>query len=148
MEGSDGPGGQPRQHGSSHARPDRNLAGDPAAIGLVYPSGGLRLISVPRQSLGLRVGHRVDMGAARSCPCFLRACTGTGRASMGHRRVAGPTKSFIAVVVSSEPACECQSSFPLIMKRKLLVACSVIFHEILSPRSSLLIAIRQMALQA
>src|SRR5215469_10551496 len=105
MEVGYGINGKPCGYGSSLAGGDRDLAGDPACHWSTYASGCLCRIPIPRQPLGLGMGHIMDLGTTGSGARIARARGGTRRSSLGNRRLAGTAAPRVSVVVS-ESVCE------------------------------------------
>src|SRR5258708_9022264 len=142
MEVGYGTDGKSCGHGGSHAGGDGGLGGNPAGHWLTSASSRFCRFPVPRQPLGLGVGHVMDLGTTGSGAGIAWARGGTRRSSLGYRRVAGTAAPLVPVVVMSESACECRSSFLPITKRRPLAVCSPICLPISSRRSSLSTAIR------
>jgi len=83
VEGGDGFGGEPRRDGGSDAGAHRDWTRDPAGYRAADAAGGAGGVSVSGQSLGIRVGHGLDLGIAGAGACIACAGGGTGRASVG-----------------------------------------------------------------
>src|SRR5262249_44252716 len=104
MEGDYGIYGKPRRDCGSHASHDGDITGSPAGDRLAYSAGGFCRFSVPGQSLGFGMGHSVDLGTTGFGSRIARPRSGTGRASMGHRRVAITAQPFFLLVVIEQNA--------------------------------------------
>src|SRR5215472_2732281 len=144
MEVGYGTNGKPCGYGSSHASCDGNLPGDPADHWPAHASRRFCRVPIPRRSLGLGIGHVMDLGTFGTSGCVAWARGGTRGPSLGRRRYIGSAASFVSVVVMSKSPCECRSSFLPATRRKLLAVCSPTCPQISSRKSSLSIAIRLM----
>jgi len=83
VEGGDGIGREPRRDGGSDAGAHRDWARDPAgyrAADAACRAGG---VSVPGQSLGIGMGHGVDLGTAGAGARIACAGAGTRRPCVG-----------------------------------------------------------------
>jgi hypothetical protein len=109
VEGDYGIGGEPCGDGGSDAGDCRDFDGDPAGRRAADAAGGTGSVSVPGQSLGIGVGHGVDMGTAGSGSCIAWACCWAGWPCLGHRRLAGAAVAVLSFVVTwGKIQCECQ----------------------------------------
>src|SRR3989442_15799620 len=120
MEVGYGIDGEPCGHGSSHAGGYGDLAGDPAGHRSADASSRFCRVPVPREPVGLGMGHVVDLGTTGSGARIARTRGGTRRSSLGHRRVAGTAAPFVPVVVRSEEHTSELQSRPHLVCRLLL----------------------------
>src|SRR5260370_24997333 len=99
MEVGYGTVGEPCRHGGSDASHDRDLARSPAGHRSAHTPGSFCGVRVPRQPLGLVVGHVMDLGTTGS-GARIAPTPGRARSSaMGHRRLAGTAAPRVPVVV-------------------------------------------------
>ena len=99
VEGRHGIYGKPCRDGGSHASHDRDLTRNSTGHRSAHTPGGFCGVRVPRQPLGLGVGHVVDLGAAGSRNRINWAFNRTRGPNLGRRRLAGAAQAYFSVVV-------------------------------------------------
>src|SRR5262245_61182560 len=102
MEVGDGFDVKPCCRGSPHAAADGDLAGNRAGHRSAYASSRLCRLPVPREPLGLGMGHVMDLGTTGPGARIARTRGGTRRSSLGHRRATGTAAPLVPVVVIGE----------------------------------------------